>query len=74
MAQEISDGIIAFLHLRGILVQINSRSLETERCCYPVTPSWLFEIFFFVSIPFLVARELSPISLSYSELTLVSCP
>jgi len=39
MAQEISDGIIAFLHLSGRPVQINSRSPETERCCYPVTPS-----------------------------------
>lgn len=39
MAQEIRDGIIAFLYLSGRPVQINSRSPETERCCFPVTPS-----------------------------------
>lgn len=46
MAQEISDGIIAFLYLSGRPVQINSRSLGTGRGCYPVTPPQLFEMIF----------------------------
>lgn len=72
MAQEISDGIIAFLHLSGRPVQINSGSLETGRCCYPVTPPQLFEMIFFGLNSTLSCQKMIPKPIS-TELLWANC-